>query len=130
LVLEQARKDSLAIHLDHKDWTPTPYISFTKSASAIEDLATLRISRRRGVQTLTVIDPATRLRSGLPILNVAAAMEYYRIPDPYMRGSQYYIDHYVCLWEVTKEEIVSHYEWEELVETTNWYDEIIMPAFR
>jgi hypothetical protein len=32
----QARKDSPATHLDHQDWTPTPYISFTMSASAIE----------------------------------------------------------------------------------------------
>ncbi|KAI1562989.1 hypothetical protein PtrEW7m1_010748 [Pyrenophora tritici-repentis] len=105
---EQARKDSLAIHLDHKNWTPTPYTSFTKSASAIGELAKLRMSRKRGVQTLTVIDPAVRLRSGLPILDVAAEMEYYCIPDPYKKGSKYYIDHYVCLWEVTAEEIVGH----------------------
>ncbi|KAF2820756.1 hypothetical protein CC86DRAFT_471299 [Ophiobolus disseminans] len=127
---EQVRKDSLAIHLYHKNRTPTPYISFTKSASAIKDLATLRMSRRRGVQTLTVIDPAARLRSGLPILDVAAEMEHYCIPDPYMRGSKYYIDHYVCLWKVTAEETVCHYEWEELAKTTNWYDEVIIPAFR
>lgn len=127
---EQARKDSLAIHLDHGVWKETPYISFTKSASAIEDLAIYRMSRGRGLQTLTVIDPAARLRSGLPTLDVAAEMKYYCIPDPYKRGSKYYIDHYVCLWEVTEEEIVGHYKWEELAKTTNWYDEVIIPAFR
>jgi hypothetical protein len=127
---EQARKDSLATHLDHRDWTPTPYISFTTSASAIEDLARWRTTRRRGVQTLTVIDPAARLRTGLPILDVAAEMEYYCIPDPYKKGSKYYVNHYVCLWEVNEEEIVGHYGWEELAKTTNWYDEIVMPTFR
>lgn len=84
---EQARKTSLAIHLHHKNWTPTPYISSTKSANAIEDLATFRSERDRGVQTLTIIDPATRLRNGLPILDVAAEMVFYSIPDPYQRGS-------------------------------------------
>jgi hypothetical protein len=127
---EQARKDSLAIHLDHRVWTPTPYISFTISASAIEDLAMWRMSRRRGHQTLTVIDPAARLRTGLPILDVAAEMKYYCIPDPYKKGSQYYVNHYVCLWEVTGEEVVDHYDWEELAKTTNWYDKIVMPTFR
>jgi hypothetical protein len=130
LETEQARKDSLAIHLNHRDWRPTPYISCTISASAIEDLATLRMNRGRGVQTLTVIDPTVRFRSGFPILDVAAEMEYYCIPDPYNRGSKYYIDHYVCLWEVTREEIVGHYKWEELATTTDWYDEVIIPAFR
>ena len=90
----------------------------------------MRISKRRGVQTLTVIDPAARLKNGLPILDVAAEMEHYCIPDPYNRGSKYYINHYVCLWEVTEEEIVDHYEWEELAKTTNWYEEVIIPAFR
>jgi hypothetical protein len=127
---EKSRKDSLASHLDHQDWTATPYISFTNSASAIEDLATSRMSRGRGDQNLTVLDPAVRLRSGLPIFDVAAEMEYYRISDPYNRGGRYYIDHYICLWEVTEEEIVRHYEWKELAETTNWYDEVIIPAFR
>jgi hypothetical protein len=122
--------NTLTIHLDNKKWLPTAYISFTTSASAIKDLATSRIDRRRGVQTLTVINPAARLSNGLPLLNVAAEMEYYRIPDPYNSGSRYYIDHYVCLWEVTEEEIVDHYKWEELAKTTNWYEDVIMPAFR
>ena len=129
LITEQARKTSLAIHLDHRNWTPTPYISFTTSASATEDLSRLRTWRRRGAQTLTVIDPAVRLRKGLPILDVPAEMQHYCIPDPYNRGSKYYVDHYVCLWEVTEEEIVGHYEWEELVRTANWYEEVILPAF-
>jgi hypothetical protein len=51
----------------------------------------------RGLQTLAVIDSAARLRTGLPILDVAAEMEYYCILDPYKKGSKYYVNHYVCL---------------------------------
>ncbi|EUC39635.1 hypothetical protein COCMIDRAFT_111002 [Bipolaris oryzae ATCC 44560] len=129
LTTEQARKTSLAIHLNHRIWRPTPYISFTKSASAIENLAKLR-SMKRGNQTLTVIDPATRLKNGLPILDIAAEMKHYDIPDPYNKGMEYYTDHYVCLWEVTTEEIVGHYEWEVLANNEDWFDDIIAPEFR
>jgi hypothetical protein len=125
---EQARKTFLTTHLDHSIWEPTPYISFTTSASAIEDLAAWR-SMKRGDQTLTAINPATRLRNGLPTLDVAAEMDYYEIPDPYNKGSKYYINHYVCLWGVAEEEIIGHYEWEELSKSSNWYEEVIMPAF-
>ncbi|EMD86662.1 hypothetical protein COCC4DRAFT_82748 [Bipolaris maydis ATCC 48331] len=129
LTTEQARKTSLAIHLNHRIWRPTPYISFTKSASAIENLAKWR-SIKRGNQTLTVIDPATRLKNGLPILDIAAEMKHYEIPDPYNKGMEYYTDHYVCLWEVTTEEIVGHYEWEVLANNKDWFDDIIAPEFR
>lgn len=129
LTTEQARKTSLAIHLNHRIWRPTPYISFTKSARAIEDLAKWR-STRRGDQTLTVIDPATRLGNGLPILDIAAEMKHYDIPDPYNKGMEYYVDHYVCLWEATAEEIVGHYKWEELADNKDWFDDIIAPGFR
>lgn len=79
----KARRDSLATHLNHGIWEPSPYISFTKSACAIEELVKSREKRRSAKnQQLIVIDPATRLRSGLPILDVAAEMDYYGIPDP------------------------------------------------
>jgi hypothetical protein len=126
---EKTRETSLASHLDHRVWKPTPYISFTKSPHAIEEIVAWRIPNR-GARTLTVVDPNTRLNNGLPILDVVAEMEHYGIQDPYSKGNRYYIDHYVCLWEVTEEEIVGHYEWEELAKRANWYEEIIMPAFR
>ena len=75
---EQARKTSLANHLDHKVWEPTPYISFTKSPSAIEEIVAWR-SPKRGAQTLTVIDPNARLNNSLPILNMVAEMAHYNI---------------------------------------------------
>ncbi|EUC27046.1 hypothetical protein COCCADRAFT_42101 [Bipolaris zeicola 26-R-13] len=122
LITEQARRDFLGIHLDHRIWVPTPYISFTKSVRAIEDIAKWR-SIRRGDQTLTVIGPATRLGNSLPILDITAEMKHYN------KGMEHYIDHYVCLREVTAEKIVSHYNWEELVKTKDWFDDIITPAF-
>ena len=66
----ESRKISLAKHLKHSDWTsPTPYISFTNSAAAVQDLVNVRAQRNRSNQTLTAIDPNTRLRKGLPILD-------------------------------------------------------------
>ena len=127
----ESRKTSLTTHLNHKEWTPTPYISFTISPAAIQDLATFRSQRKyRGVQTLTVIDPNTRTRDHLPILGVAAEMDHYEIPDPYGKSNQYYVNHYVCLWQVTEREIVGHWLWDDLVMNEDWYEQIIMPAFR
>lgn len=127
----KSRKESLAIHLDHGEWTiPTPYISFTSSADALQELARKRdIKGNRGRQILTVIDPSTRISNCLPTLDVAAEMEHYSIPDPYCQGNRYYIHHYVCLWEVTPDEVVGHWCWYELSDLVNWYNEVIMPEF-
>lgn len=57
-------------------------------------------------------------------------MQNYGIPDPYGRGNQYYINHHVCLWQVTEAEIVGHWPWTALEHDSNWYENIIMPAFR
>ncbi|EMD86646.1 hypothetical protein COCC4DRAFT_200461 [Bipolaris maydis ATCC 48331] len=56
-------------------------------------------------------------------------MDYHCTPDPYKRGTRYYIDHYVFLWEVTEEEFVGHYQWKDLAKIANWYNGVIMPAF-
>lgn len=71
---------------------------------------------------------------GLPVLDVAAEMEHYGIPDPYPRASKfftdrYHFDHFVCLWEVTGSEVVGSWNWEGLAKTKDWYEEIVMPAF-
>jgi hypothetical protein len=109
-------------------WVPGPYVSFTTSPGQIETLAGMRRGKR-GAQTLTVIDPNERIRNGLPVLNIAAEMRHYDIPDPYGGSNDYYIDHYVCLWQVTGAEIVGHWDWSRLAENEHWYDEIIIPAF-
>lgn len=76
----ESRWTPLSIHLDYKNWTPTPYISFTTRETRVKSLVAMR--RERGAQTLTVIDPNTRLRNGLPIIDVVAEMNYYDIEDP------------------------------------------------
>jgi hypothetical protein len=125
----ESRIDSLATHIDNEIWEPTPFISFTTSAAAVGKLANMR-APRRGAQTLTVVDPNVRLAAGLPVLDVLAEMEHYRITDPYDKDGEYYRDHYVCLWKVSAREIVGHWEWSELAASGDWYDEIVMPAFR
>lgn len=124
----ESRKASLAKHLDHRNWTPGPYISFTNSSTTIENLAQMRVDKR-GPQTLTVIDPNNRIRNGLPVLDIAVEMDHYDIPDPYGKSKEYYVNHYVCLWQVTKAEIVGHWGWSSLADNKNWYREIIIPAF-
>ncbi|KAI0120609.1 hypothetical protein BJ170DRAFT_589088 [Xylariales sp. AK1849] len=123
----EVRKTTLARHLDHREWIPGPYISFTMSPEAIEALALMKA--KRGLQTLTVIDPNTRVKNGLPVLDVAAEMDHYDIPDRYGKSKEHYIDHYVCLWQVTEAEIIAHQNWSDLANNPNWYQEIIMPLF-
>lgn len=126
----QSRKISLATHINHKDWTPTPYISFTGSAEALKELANFRnCSGKRSNQTLIVIDPDIWLRNGRPILNVAAEMEHYGIPDPYGKSNKYYIDYYVCVWEVTTQEVVGQWDWDALSAHEEWYNEIVMSSY-
>ncbi len=125
----ESRMESLATHINHKIWEPTPYISFTTSPAAIQELADWR-ANRRGPQTLTVVDPNTRIADRLPILDVRAEMDHYEVKDPYGKSNQYCIDHYLCLWEVTGREIIGHWELADLVANEQWYNEIILPAFR
>jgi hypothetical protein len=57
-------------------------------------------------------------------------MDHYEVKDPYGKSNQYYINHYLCLWEVTGQEIIGHWEWADLVAKEQWYDETILPAFQ
>jgi hypothetical protein len=66
----------------------------------------------------------------LPILDLDAEMSHYNISNPYGEHGQYCIDHYICLWKITEREIVGHWEWDEFIASGNWYEDIIMPAFR
>lgn len=126
----ESRKNSLTVHVDHKIWRPTPYISFTTSKEAAQLLAESRSERRRCQQTLTVVNPNVRIKKGLPILDISAEMDYYEVQDPYGMSNQYYKDHFLCIWEVLEDEIVGHWKWKDLDENPQWYEEIIMPAFK
>jgi hypothetical protein len=125
----EARQTTLTTHINHEDWTPTPYISFTSSPAVIEDLAKWR-KAKRGTQTLTAINPNIRLGSGLPILDLDTEMEHYKISNPYGNRGKYSVDHYICLWQVTDEEIIGHWNWDKLVESGQWYQDIVKPAFQ
>lgn len=130
LVTKEVRKASLAVHADNGNWTDTPYISFTSRPDAASDLAEFRRLERpkRGDQYLVAIDPRHRLLQGLPILNMKHEMAVYRVDNPY--DYDYYTDHYVCLWKVTPGEIIRIWSWNDLRRDNNWYENIIMPAFR
>lgn len=81
-------------------------------------------------QTITVLNLRIRVKNGLPILNMDAEMRYYEICDPYNKANEYYKSEYICLWEVTKEEVVGHWGQEDLLETDRWYEKVILPAFK
>ena len=85
---------------------------------------------RRGPHTLIVVDPDVCLKRGLPILDVAAEMRHYETEDPYGKGGQYYRHHYVCLWQVFEEKVVGEWQWDDLATQKDWYEDIIIPAFR
>jgi hypothetical protein len=88
------------------------------------------VQRHRGPSTLTVVDLNNRIRNGLPVLHVSDEMEYYNVADPFSKTNEYCKDHYICLWGVTDKEIVGHWQWEDLAKNENWYEEIVIPAFR
>ncbi|KAK0853256.1 hypothetical protein LTS02_012041 [Friedmanniomyces endolithicus] len=123
---EKIRIQTLTMHADHKCWEDTPYISFTKSSQSLQDLANQRRTRRRGDQKVVVIDPRIRIKLGLPILDYGEEMAHYHIDSPYARD--YWRNHYLCLWEVTPQEVVGIWEWDDLRRTADWYEEVIMPA--
>jgi hypothetical protein len=127
------RKNALTIHLNHANWTATPFLSFSSSPSAIWEIAEFRRQpeRGRGAQTITVINPDARTHAGLPTISVAQAMKDYRVDFPaHYWKKTYDKDYHLCLWEVSREEIVGHYEWDTLRNNPDWYQEIILPAYQ
>lgn len=129
LATNDVRKTSLARHANHRNDIPTPYISFTSSLDAAIRLANERKHKwHRGDQNIVVIDPWYRLQRGLPILDMGKEMEEYGVENPYREN--YYTDHYICLWEVTPEEVVGTWSCNDLRDVDDWYQNIIMPAFR
>jgi hypothetical protein len=114
---------------DFAVWEPTPSTSFTISLAAIQEVADWR-ANRRGPQTLTVIYPKIRIADELPIIDVCAEMDYYGVKNLYRKSNQYYVDHYLCLWEITWREIIGHWKWTDLAAIQKWYHEIILPDFR
>ncbi|RSL88755.1 hypothetical protein CEP52_015110 [Fusarium oligoseptatum] len=130
---DEVRRRTLGLHLNHSNWAvDTPYISFQASEQRLQELAEFRKTRTyRETQTITVIDPEVRLRAGWPVLCVGREMEYYGIAqDPYRNPPRVHDNHYVCLWRVEREEIVGHWLWDDLSRNPDWYNAVILPAFR
>lgn len=125
---EEIRKQTLTTHADHAIWSDTPYISFTNSPRAVQELIEMRQTRPRGPQKIVVVDPLVRLQLGLPILSYIEEMAYYGIESRYDRD--YWQNHYLCLWEVTPQEVVGIWDWTKLREASNWYKDIIEPALQ
>ena len=126
---KEARRKSLVIHGDYEKWLPTSYLSFTISPSEVEIRGDQRLLRR-GTQTLTIVNPNVRRQKGLPFINMEEEMEYYGVSDPYHRNNQYYHNEYLCLWEVTKEEVVGHYSWQDLRANRSWYHTVVLQDFK
>jgi hypothetical protein len=125
----ESRKESLATHADYTIWVPTPFISFSGPVFGLQRF----LSRRKEPsypRTLTVINPNIRIADGLPMIEMQSELRYYGIQDPYGRGYSYYEDEYLCLWEVTPDEVVAHWDWDSLTENAHWYEDEVLPAFR
>ncbi|KAF2725524.1 hypothetical protein K431DRAFT_200470, partial [Polychaeton citri CBS 116435] len=122
----ELRGNTLKTHANHRDWTPTPYISFTNSPSALKELADYRHGERRGHQEIVVVDPRIRFEIGLPVLHCKDEMGYYDVENPYRRD--YFDGHFLCLWEVTPEEVVGIWDWKYLRSEPNWFENIVQPA--
>jgi hypothetical protein len=122
------RKTWLQAHIDHGNWDyGTPFISFTSNHKAVTDLAHFRATRPgRGAQSLTLVDPRTRFKLGLPIVNFAIEAKHYNVTSPY--STDYFTDHWLCLWEVTPAEVVHTWEWVEFADDPAWYQRIVRPA--
>lgn len=125
---EQVRIEALTMHVDHRVRKATPCISFTKSPEKLRNLAELRNTRHRGDQRIVVIDPRLRINLGLPVLSYREEAAYYNIKARY--SLDYLQDHYLCLWEVTPDEVVGTWSWSDLRGTERWYQDIIVPALQ
>ena len=123
---EETRRETLTKHANHAIWGDTPYISFTNSPQSLQELADWRRTRNRGDQKIVAVDPRIRLELGLPVLRYSEEIAHYRIETPY--AHEYWCDHYLCLWEVTPEEVVGVWDWDDLRCEPNWYKEFVMPA--
>ena len=133
---KRSRAIALRIHSNYRYRKPTPFLSFTDRPSRIEYLANMRFERSneygytRGSQILTIINPKIRLEKGLPLLNTKEELQRYNVGDFYNKDYDYNKDEYLCLWGITEDEIVSHYNWEELRKDPRWYQNTVMPGFK
>lgn len=123
----ESRKSALSKHADWWIYKDTPFISFVSSASSLETFLTRRFNDH--AKKITVINPNVRIARGVPVINMEAEMKYYGVQDPYGNGYIYYKDEFLCLWEVSPDEIVGCWKWRDLDRDRDWYGNIVLPAF-
>ncbi|CAG8079552.1 unnamed protein product [Penicillium salamii] len=64
------------------------------------------------------------------MLEMESELRYYEVQDPYGREYSYYKDEYLWLWEVTPDEVIGHWHWDDLIEKVRWYEDKTLPAFK
>lgn len=127
LAEDDVRAETLSKHANHRTREDTPYISFTNSPQNLQDLANCRANNKsRGDQWIVVVDPRSRFELRLPKMRYSEEMTHCSIERPY--GRDYWSNHYLCVWEVTPEEVVAVWRWEDLSINPSWYEEIIVPT--
>jgi hypothetical protein len=123
----EIRKETLQSHLYPTIKKATPYISFSSCAGFV-DLDMKRREKDGKHQRLTLIDPQTRLRLQLPILKFVDEFKHYKLYNP--SRADVTTGHWMCLWEVTPEEVVWTWNWDELKDNPEWYWDVVEPALR
>ncbi|KAI8408563.1 hypothetical protein FOFC_11508 [Fusarium oxysporum] len=101
----EARRSSHQTHIIHRNWTPTPYISFTSSPETLKNLAS----------QLQKVSPQKKAS------------------DSYCSRSCTHWElkaHHLCLWTVKAEEVAQHYDWDKLFSDPNWYHNIVRPDIK
>jgi hypothetical protein len=121
----EIRKETLQSHLSTIDKRATPYISFLADPKKLE----LEIQRKQvegRSQRVTLVDPQARLRLRLPILRFADEFQHYKLYNP--TRIDVLTSHWICLWEVTPDEVVWTWDWDDLKGNPQWYQEIVLPV--
>ncbi|PWY65971.1 hypothetical protein BO70DRAFT_433225 [Aspergillus heteromorphus CBS 117.55] len=125
-ILAQTRGSTGAAEPAHKNmftWDGNPFIHCTSRPFEVR----CRV-RDWSQKTVTVINPNVRRAVQLPTLSLGDELESRSLGRP---ASNYeFVGEYLCLWEVTPDEIVGHWRATDLVGLHAWYTRAVMPAFR
>lgn len=121
----EIRKETLQSHIDPTSKKATPYISFLTDPKKLE----IEVQRKQDngkTQRVTLVDPQARLRLRLPILRFADEFKHYKLYNP--TRTDVFSSHWICLWEVTPEEVVWTWDWDDLKGDPQWHQNTVLPA--
>jgi hypothetical protein len=80
-------------------------------------------------QYLILTDPRVRLREGLPIINFDEEATYFDLARE-LWGYTRHESTWLCLYQVTRAEIVWIWRWDDLKDDVHWYENTVKPALR